>query len=166
MPPEPIAVEVVALLVATGQTLATAESLTGGLIGATITAVPGASKAYLGGLITYATELKAGLAGVAADVLAQFGPVSPQTAEAMAAGVRQVTGADWAIAVTGVAGPDPQDGHQPGEVWLGLAGPGGVRSVSRMDLAGSRDQIRSATVSAALAELFKVLRDFGASTNG
>lgn len=166
MPPEPIAVEVVALLVATGQTLATAESLTGGLIGATITAVPGASKAYLGGLITYATELKAGLAGVAADVLAQFGPVSPQTAEAMAAGVRQVTAADWAIAVTGVAGPDPQDGHQPGEVWLGLAGPGGVRSVSRMDLAGSRDQIRSATVSAALAELFKVLRDFGASTNG
>lgn len=166
MPPEPIAVEVVALLVATGQTLATAESLTGGLIGATITAVPGASKAYLGGLITYATELKAGLAGVPADVLEQFGPVSPQTAEAMAAGVRQVTGADWAITVTGVAGPDPQDGHQPGEVWLGLSGPGGVRSVSRMDLTGSRDQIRSATVSAALAELFKMLREFGASTNG
>ena len=166
MPPEPIAVQVVSLLATTGQTLATAESLTGGLIGATITAVPGASKAYLGGLITYATELKAGLAAVSADVLAQFGPVSPQTAEAMAAGVQQVTGADWAIAVTGVAGPDPQDGHQPGEVWLGLSGPAGVRSVSRMDLTGSRDQIRSATVSAALAELVKALGDFGASTNG
>jgi len=166
MPPEPIAAQVVAALVATGQTLATAESLTGGLIGATITAVPGASKAYLGGLITYASQLKAGLAGVPAGMLAQFGPVSPQTAEAMAAGVRQVTGADWTIAVTGVAGPDWQDGHQPGEVWLGLSGPGGVRTVSRLDLAGSRDQIRMATVSAALAELLERLREFAASTNG
>jgi nicotinamide-nucleotide amidase len=164
MSPDPLAVRAVAALVAAGHTVATDESLTGGLIGASLTAVPGASQAYVGGLITYATEMKAELARVPEPVLSRYGPVSAQTAEAMASGVRRVTGADWGIAVTGVAGPDPQDGHQPGEVWLGLADPAGQCAASRIDLCGSREEIRAGTVAAALAEL--VTRLERASTGG
>lgn len=115
--------EVVAALAARGQTLAAAESLTAGLFCATVAGVPGASAVLRGGLVTYATELKGTLAGVPADVLASVGPVAPETARAMARGVRRRCGSDWGVALTGVAGPDPQDGHPVGEVWCALAGP-------------------------------------------
>lgn len=153
MPPEAVAEELVTELVGAGLTVATAESLTGGLIGATITAVPGASKTYLGGLVVYATALKHSLAGVDQEVLDAHGAVSSQTAEALAAGVRTITGADWAIAVTGVAGPDSQEGHTPGTVWIGLAGPDGATTASLLSLHGDRQQIRVQTVDAALSEL-------------
>lgn len=155
--PDPRPVAVVKALAGRGQTLATAESLTGGLIGATVTTVPGSSAVYLGGLITYATDLKASLGGVPGDVLEAHGPVSPETAAAMAAGVRQLTGADWALAATGVAGPDPQDGRAPGEVWLGLAGPDGESHVRRYDFTGDRTAIREHTVRAALDMLAAAL---------
>ena len=128
-----------AALAVRGQTLATAESLTGGLVGAAITSVPGASAVYLGGVISYATPMKTVLAGVSPDVLAAHGPVAGATAIAMAAGVRERTGADWALATTGVAGPDPQDGHAPG-----------LASSRHLHLSGGRDAIRAAAVAAAL----------------
>lgn len=155
--PEVSAASVVARLVASGQTLATAESLTGGLIGAAITAVPGASAAYRGGVVAYATDLKHSLAGVPQDVLDAHGPVSEATALALASGVRDVAGADWGIAVTGVAGPDPQDGHAPGEVWVGLAGPDGPPRAVRHTFDGDRDAVRQATVRAALGLLAAAL---------
>ncbi|HQY99084.1 MAG TPA: CinA family protein [Propionicimonas sp.] len=150
MSPHPTASRLVAALAVRGQTLATAESLTGGLVGAAITSVPGASAVYLGGVISYATPMKTVLAGVSPDVLAAHGPVAGATAIAMAAGVRERTGADWALATTGVAGPDPQDGHAPGEVWLGVAGPDGLASSRHLHLSGGRDAIRAAAVAAAL----------------
>lgn len=153
MNPDPLAVELVAALAAARQSLATAESLTGGLIGAAVTAVPGASSSYLGGVVSYATRLKAELAGVPQRILDEWGPVAEATAAAMAAGVRCRVGADWGLAVTGVAGPEPQDGHQPGEVWIGIAGPDGSSAASKIQLAGTREQIRTATVRAALAQL-------------
>ncbi|MFC3851130.1 CinA family protein [Corynebacterium hansenii] len=116
---------VVAELTSRGQTLAAAESLTAGLFCATVAGVPGASAVLRGGLITYATELKETLAGVPGEVLDRVGPVAAETARAMAAGAKRRCGADWGIALTGVAGPDPQDGHPVGEVWCGLARPGG-----------------------------------------
>jgi nicotinamide-nucleotide amidase len=155
--PDPLAAAVVQALVTHGQTLATAESLTGGLIGAAITAVPGASAVYLGGVVTYATDLKARLGGVPGDLLAAHGPVSPETAAAMAAGARRLSGADWALAATGVAGPDPQDGHAPGEVWLGLAAPTGEVGTHRRDFSGDRTAVREATVAAALELLAHAL---------
>ncbi len=151
------AAEVIAALAASGQSLATAESLTGGMIGAALTAVPGASAVYLGGVVAYATPQKTRLAGVPSEVLDAHGPVSAQAAVAMANGVRIETGADWAIAATGVAGPDPQDGHQPGEVWLGLAEPGGVVRATRHHFAGDRAAVRTATTTAALELLFGAL---------
>lgn len=153
MPPEQTAVDLVGALAAAGLTVATAESLTGGLIGATITAVPGASAVYRGGVITYATDLKATLGGVPDDVLAAHGPIAAQTAIAMAAGVRGTCRADWAASATGVAGPDAQDGHAPGEVWLGFAGPDGSVEAVRIDRSGDRDAVRAATVSAVLSGL-------------
>ncbi|HEY3548278.1 MAG TPA: CinA family protein [Propionicimonas sp.] len=150
--PDPAA-EVVAALTARGQLLATAESLTGGLLGAAITAVPGASAAYVGGAIAYATAMKHRLAGVDADLLATQGPVSERTATALAAGIREATGADWAVATTGVAGPTSQDGHEPGEVWVGIVGPGVAARAIRYDFTGDRSAVRAATVQAALALL-------------
>ena len=114
---------VVAALRDRSQTLATAESLTGGLVGATLTAVPGASAVYRGGLIVYATELKAELARVSPQTLAADGPVAASTAAQLARGAADVCGADWGLATTGVAGPEPQDGHPVGQVFVAVAGP-------------------------------------------
>jgi nicotinamide-nucleotide amidase len=153
MPPEPTAVRLVGALAAGDLTVATAESLTGGLIGAAITAVPGASAVYRGGVITYATDLKATLGAVPDDVLAVHGPVAAETAVAMARGVRESCRSDWAISATGVAGPDAQDGHAPGEVWLGFAGPDGTAESVRIDASGGREDVRTAAVRAALSGL-------------
>ena len=103
------------------ETVATAESLTGGLLGSLLTAVPGASASYVGGVISYATRLKETLVGVAPDTLATLGPVASRTAAEMAAGVARRCEADWGVATTGVAGPDPQDGHPVGEVYVAVA---------------------------------------------
>ncbi len=114
---------VVAALRARRQTVATAESLTGGLVGAALTDVAGASAVYRGGLIVYATELKAALAMVSAGTLTADGPVAATTAAELAQGAAAVCGADWGLATTGVAGPDPQDGHPVGQVFVAVAGP-------------------------------------------
>jgi nicotinamide-nucleotide amidase len=139
-----------------GATLATAESLTGGLLAATLVDVPGASAVYRGGLIPYATELKALLVGVDQALLDRLGPVAADVAVALAEGARARCGADWGVGTTGVAGPDPQDGHPPGTVFIGVAGAAGTR-VRRLALAGDRATIRSATVAAAIELLFEQL---------
>lgn len=108
-----------------GQTISFCESLTAGLAAATFADTPGASVALRGGLVTYATQLKVELAGVSREVVDKHGVVSPQCAEAMALGAQQRCTSDWAVSLTGVAGPDPQDGHPVGEVWIGVAGPDG-----------------------------------------
>ena len=139
------------------QTLATAESLTGGLLGAAITAVPGASDVYRGGITAYATELKAVLLGIPADLLDRHGPVHPDVAAAMATGARDRLGATWGLATTGVAGPDPADGFPPGTVHIAAsAGSPATRSLA---LAGDRDRIRRDTVDQALWLLFELLRE-------
>ncbi|MTB10004.1 MAG: nicotinamide-nucleotide amidohydrolase family protein, partial [Actinobacteria bacterium] len=96
-----------------GRWVATAESVTGGQLGATITAIPGASKIYRGGVISYATDLKASLLGVSTSLLAEGGAVQAQVALEMATGVAEKLNAEFGLAVTGVAGPDSQDGHLP-----------------------------------------------------
>ena len=102
-----------------GLTLATAESLTAGLCAAALASVPGASKVLRGGLVVYATDLKQSLADVNAGLLSQQGPVDPEVAQQLASGAVKRCGADIGIGLTGVAGPDPQDGHPVGEVYVG-----------------------------------------------
>ncbi|MFE5899705.1 CinA family protein [Streptomyces sp. NPDC056488] len=116
---------VLALLAERGQTLAVAESLTGGLVAAELTGVPGASASFRGSVTAYATALKHELLGVDAALLAERGAVDPEVASQMAAGVRARLGADWGIATTGVAGPEPQDGQPVGTVYVAVAGPAG-----------------------------------------
>lgn len=102
------------------RTIATAESLTAGLCAATIAEVPGASAVLRGGVIVYATDTKHDLAGVSEQTLKEHGPVSAETAAELAEGVAGRCSADVGVALTGVAGPDPQDGHPVGEVFIGI----------------------------------------------
>jgi nicotinamide-nucleotide amidase len=123
-----------------------------------ITEVPGASANYVGGAIAYATGLKATLAGVPRAVLDANGPVAESTARAMAVGVAERCDADWGLAVTGVAGPEPQDGHPVGEVYVAVAyRPAGVVRSRRLALTGDRATIRAHTAHQGLRLLADVL---------
>lgn len=144
-----VAAEVLSLLQERGWTLATAESLTGGLVGAAVTAVPGSSMTYVGGVVSYATRVKRSLLGVPAEIVERSGVVSAACAEAMAFGARAVLGADIALSTTGVAGPDPQEGRPVGLVFVAVADPGGVE-VRELRCSGDRDAVREAAVAAAL----------------
>ena len=149
---EDLAAEVHRALLGRGATVAAAESLTAGLVCATLAAVPGASATLRGGAVVYATDLKATLAGVPAQLLAAHGPVSPETAAALADGIRVRCGATWGVGLTGVAGPDPVDGHGPGRVYVGLADRRRTE-VAELDLPGDRPAVRTGAVAAALRML-------------
>ncbi|UYQ64780.1 CinA family protein [Streptomyces peucetius] len=149
------AARVLNLLAERGQTLAVAESLTGGLVAAELTSVPGASKSFRGSVTAYATTLKRDVLGVDAGLLAARGAVDPQVAAQMAAGVRDVLGADWGVATTGVAGPEPQDGQAVGTVYVAVAGPAGAGKVTALRLNGDRGEIRRESVRSVL----ELLRD-------
>ena len=139
-----------------GLSLATAESLTAGLVCARLADVPGASGALRGGVVAYATELKRDLLDVPGDLLAREGPVHPDVALAMAVGVRRRLAADVGVATTGVAGPGPADGHPAGTAYAAVVGPVGAR-VLPLHLPGDREAVRAATAHAALELLADVL---------
>lgn len=149
----------VRLLRERGQTLAAAESLTAGLFCAAVASVPGASAVLRGGVVTYATDTKNLLAEVPLDVLERFGPVAELTARHMALGVARKTQASWAVSLTGVAGPDMQDGHPVGEVWCGIKMDtshdlGAVEAVRLPIRDGlGRNEIRGQAVDLAITEL-------------
>ncbi|MGH3347522.1 MAG: CinA family protein [Nocardioides sp.] len=145
------------LLASRGETLATAESLTGGRLASQVTAVPGASRVYVGGLVAYATSVKQDLLGVSDVLVTRHGVVSPECARAMAEGARHRFGATYAISTTGVAGPDAQEGHPVGTVFVGIAGPGDVAALA-LELAGDRSAIQERTCAEALAAFAGVLR--------
>ena len=153
-----LAAEVIQRLTEAGHTLATADSLTGGLVAAALTDVPGASSAFRGGVVAYATELKAEVLGVDVGMLKRHGPVYAPVAAAMADGVRQRLGATIGVATTGVAGPGPQDGHPAGTVHVAvsLAGDTVVRT---MALPGNRDEVRRLSVERVLGLLLGRLRE-------
>lgn len=133
-----------------GRTLATAESLTGGGIGAALTAVPGSSAVYKGGIISYTNEVKETVLGVPAEVLDAYGAVSEPVARAMAEGARRLIKADVAVSVTGLAGPGGDEyGNPVGTVFIGYADERGSR-VKHCLFSGSREEIRRQTIESAL----------------
>ena len=133
-----------------GKTLVTAESLTGGGIGAVLTAVPGASNVYKGGVISYTDEVKREVLGVPGAYLKTFGAVSAPVAEGLAVGVRDLLHADVAVSVTGLAGPTGDEfGNPVGTVFIGYADTKGV-SVEEHHFSGDRDSVRTQTIEAAL----------------
>jgi nicotinamide-nucleotide amidase len=147
-----LARQVLARLEAGRHSIAVAESLTGGLVAAALTDVPGASAAFRGGVVAYATELKARLLGVDSRLLARYGAVHPQVAAGMADGVRRRLEATFGLATTGVAGPDPQDDQPVGTVHIAVSAADDtvVRTIA---LSGDRDEIRRLTVEHALGLL-------------
>ena len=138
-----------------GKTLVTAESLTGGGIGAALTAVPGASAVYKGGVISYTNQVKQQVLGVPEDVLSRYGAVSEQTAAAMAAGVRKLLQADVAVSVTGLAGPGGDEfGNPVGTVFIGYAD-GEKNVVQEYHFSGDREDVRREATVAALELVLK-----------
>lgn len=166
---DPLASQLHQLLSERGQTVAVAESLTGGMLAEMLTVAPGASAVFRGGVVTYASEVKHDLLGVDAERV-----ISAECASQMASGVRRLMGSDWALATTGVAGPDRQEDQPVGTVFIGLAGPGDLADPSgssnqsdpagsprieahRLSLSGSREEIRTTTCTRALAVLLDAL---------
>ena len=143
--------KVAELLMAGGYSLAVAESCTGGLLGATLTDVPGSSRWFVGGVIAYSNELKTKLLGVDTETLKEHGAVSEPTARAMAEGVQSLTGADIAVAITGIAGPTGGTPQKPvGTVFVAIRAGSTQTVVERLSLSGSRRAIREKTVLRAL----------------
>ncbi|KAH8672897.1 competence-damaged protein-domain-containing protein [Tricladium varicosporioides] len=157
-----IASDVIQMLRQAGETVGIAESLTAGGIMAAITSVPGASAAFRGGIVSYATPLKQLLLNVDADLIAREGVIHSDVATQMAKGVRKITTFNdspttWGIGTTGVAGPTPQDEKPVGTVFIGLASPDGSQSWGPFLFPGSREQVREATVMEALSRLREAL---------
>ena len=144
------------LLAARGHTVAVAESLTGGMLGEVLTAMPGSSATFRGGVIAYATDAKSLLLGVDPVLLRTRGAVDPEVAAAMARAVRERLGASHGVSTTGVAGPDEQDGQRVGTVHIGLSGPDGER-VETLRLPGDRERVRQVCVVHALDALRRIL---------
>lgn len=157
------AARVVALLVERGQTVATAESLTGGLVCAALTSVPGSSACVRGGIVSYAIEIKADVLGVEAELLQRQGAVDPAVAVQMAIGARRVLGADYAVATTGAAGPDPDPGGlvagpvAPGNGYVAVAGPQGEVVAGFACSGQDREGARRHAVDAALDLLWRAI---------
>lgn len=137
-------------------TLATAESLTGGLLAEILTEAPGASKTYVGGVVAYATSLKNDLLQVPESVIETHGVISAECARAMAEGARQVTGATYGLATTGVAGPETQEGAPVGTVHIAVATPDHTMA-EQLQLDGDRAEIREASCAAVLSALAAIL---------
>jgi nicotinamide-nucleotide amidase len=155
-----LAKEVLVAAKAAGKHIATAESCTGGLIAGCLTAIPGSSDAFEGGVVTYSDESKVSLLGVPSDAIAENGAVSDVVASAMAEGALAAAGADVAISVTGIAGPDGGTKAKPvGLVFMALAQTGRDALVKRYVFAGTRTDVRRAAVGAALELLLSAVRE-------
>jgi nicotinamide-nucleotide amidase len=149
----------VELLTERGETVASAESLTAGLVAATIADTPGASAVLLGGVVAYAGRVKVELLGVPAELVDRVGTVHPEVAVAMAEGVRARLGATWGLSTTGVAGPGPAEGKPSGTVHVAIAGPSGTATVA-LELKGGRAAVRSGAMREVL---LLALREIGAT---
>jgi nicotinamide-nucleotide amidase len=159
---DPLEVRVLEHLAHRHESLALAESCTGGLISKRLTDVPGASASILGGVVSYADSLKVGMLGVPAACIEEHGAVSEETAKAMAQGVVTRTGATWGLSVTGVAGPDGGSAHKPvGTVWFGIAGPPGVVAVHKKLPDFGRDRVREMAAATGLRVLLEALAGEG-----
>jgi nicotinamide-nucleotide amidase len=163
--PDSAAATVLERLHGRGETVATAESLTGGLVCATLVDAPGASAVVRGSVVAYAPEVKSQLLGVDDHRIASHGTVDPEVARQMAEGARLRLGATWGVATTGNAGPDSSEGKPVGLVFVAVVGPG-ASAVRELNLSGDRDAIRRATTSAALSLLIATLEEQSTQTTG
>jgi nicotinamide-nucleotide amidase len=150
------AAEIVHELGKRGETLCTAESLTAGSVSSALVNIPGASDVFIGGISAYRNEIKISHLNVDPLLIAQHSVISQEVAVAMAKGAIKSFGAIWAISTTGVAGPNPLDGHPVGTVWIAIEGP--VSHCIELALSGDRESVRNAATSSAIATFARILR--------
>lgn len=155
MPLRAHAKNVIAALVARGQTLSVAESVTAGGLGSAITSTPGASQVFLGGVIAYSNEVKINILGVDGSLIEKHNVVSEEVANAMADAVRAKFGTTWGIATTGIAGPGDYQGIPEGTVWVAIRGP--VNQTIQLQLDSGREAIRTGAISSAIGTFARIL---------
>ena len=155
MPTQTPAQSIIETLTSRGQTLAVAESLTGGGLGFALTQVPGASAVFLGGIISYTTEVKVRELGVAQSTIDQYKVVSEEVAIEMAEGAKSKFATTWAISTTGVAGPGDYQGVREGTVWIAIRGP--INQSLTLTLDGGRDGVRQGAISSAIGTFARIL---------
>jgi nicotinamide-nucleotide amidase len=155
MPTRGYANTIIAYLEDRGETVAVAESLTGGGLGHAITHTPGASQVFLGGIIAYTDNVKIDFLGIEPKVISEFTAVSEEVANAMADGVREKFGTTWGIATTGIAGPGDMDGIPEGTVWISIRGP--INQTIQLQLDSGREAVRTGAISSALGTFARIL---------
>ena len=155
MPTQSQAQSIVEKLISAGQTVSVAESLTGGGLGFALTQIPGSSEVFLGGVISYTSEVKIKELGVTSETLERFTVVSEEVAIEMAEGARKKFGTTWAIATTGIAGPGDYKGIREGTVWIAIRGP--VNETLLLTLDSGRDGVRQGAISSAIGTFARIL---------
>lgn len=148
--------QILEVLRSRGETISVAESLTGGGLAQALTALPGSSEIFRGSVTAYQSEIKSALLQVPAELISEFGVVSEEVAAAMAGGVLTLMKSTWAISTTGVAGPGPSEGVAAGTVWVAIDGP--VSQTLQLELSGSREIVRNATIAGAIAAFARILK--------
>ena len=143
-------------LVSRGESLSVAESLTGGGLAQAFTSLPGSSQIFKGSVTAYQSEVKSSLLKLPVELISEFGVVSEEVAAAMAAGVKDLMSSTWAISTTGVAGPGPADGVPAGTVWVAIDGP--ISQTLQLELSGTREIVRNATIAGAIAAFARILK--------
>ena len=148
--------EILEILRTRGESISVAESLTGGGLADALSSLPGSSEIFRGSVTAYQPEIKSSLLKVPAELIAEFGVVSEEVAVAMADGVKQLMNSTWSISTTGVAGPGPSDGVAAGTVWVAIEGP--ISQTLQLELSGTREIVRNATIAGAIAAFARILK--------
>ena len=148
--------DILETLIARGESISVAESITGGGLAQALTSLPGSSQIFRGSVTAYQAEVKNSVLKVPAELISEMGVVSEEVAVAMAAGIKDLMGATWAISTTGVAGPGPADGVPAGTVWVAIDGP--ISQTLQLELSGTREIVRNATLAGAIAAFARILK--------
>ena len=148
--------DILAILRQRGESICVAESLTGGGLADALTSLPGSSEVFKGSITAYQAQIKISLLKVPAELISEFGVVSEEVAAAMAAGAKNLMASTWSISTTGVAGPGPSDGVAAGTVWVAIDGP--ISQTLQLELSGTREIVRNATIAGAIAAFARILK--------
>jgi len=148
--------DILETLVSRGESISVAESLTGGGLAQALTSLPGSSQIFKGSVTAYQSEIKSSLLKLPVELISEFGAVSEEVAAAMAHGIKALMGSTWAISTTGVAGPGPADGVPAGTVWVAIDGP--ISQTLQLELSGTREIVRNATIAGAIAAFARILK--------
>jgi nicotinamide-nucleotide amidase len=148
--------DILETLVVRGESISVAESLTGGGLAQALSTLPGSSQIFRGSVTAYQSEVKNSVLKVPLELITEMGVVSEEVAVSMAAGVKDLMGSTWAISTTGVAGPGPADGVPAGTVWVAIEGP--ISQTLQLELSGTREIVRNATIAGAIAAFARILK--------